>query len=79
MSVDVHPTHTFDEILEHVGGWGKFQLKLLGIFIVSAFILGYVGYAPILYLYVPDHWCAIPLYYEETLNLSSQADLINLT
>jgi len=50
----------FDELLTHIGGWGKFQIKLLIIFVQFTFFLAYVGYSPILYLYVPDHWCQIP-------------------
>ena len=50
----------FDDILNHVGGWGLFQWRLLGIFIFQTFMLAYVGYSPILYTYVPDHWCHIP-------------------
>jgi hypothetical protein len=50
----------FDDILDHVDGWGRFQIRLLLVFIPFTFFLAYVGYAPILYLYVPDHWCRVP-------------------
>ncbi len=49
----------FDDMLDRVNGWGYYQKKLLGIFIPFTFFLAYVGYAPILFLYVPDHWCRI--------------------
>lgn len=69
---------TFDDILEHVGNWGRFQWKLLGILIGTTIIYSYVLWAPILYLYVPDHWCAIPQEYGVQYNLTSQAEMIEM-
>ena len=68
----------FDEILEHIGGWGLFQWRLLGIFIFNSFMLAYVGYSPILYTYVPDHWCEIPENVTELFGLKSETELIEL-
>ena len=42
------------------------------------FSCSYVYYAPILYLYAPDHWCTIPQEYEEKLNASSPSELIGM-
>ena len=50
----------FEELLDHIGGWGKFQIRLTAIFVYFTFFLAYVGYTPILYLYTPEHWCKIP-------------------
>ena len=50
----------FEELLDHIGGWGNFQIRLTAIFVYFTFFLAYVGYTPILYLYTPDHWCKIP-------------------
>ena len=68
----------FDDILGHVGGWGKFQYRLLLISVPFTFFLAYVGYAPILFLYVPDHWCAIPENYKIALNTTDEEALINV-
>ena len=65
----------FDEILEHVGGWGIFQKKLTGILMIATFLLSYVSYSPILYMYTPDHWCNIPQNYSDLLQISNQTDL----
>ena len=50
----------FEELLDHIGGWGNFQIRLTAIFVYFTFFLAYVGYTPILYLYTPEHWCKIP-------------------
>ena len=68
----------FDEILEHVGGWGVFQWKLLGVLMFSTFVLSYVAYSPILFIYTPDHWCHIPQNYTEILQISNKTDLKDL-
>lgn len=72
------PKLNFDDMLDHVGGWGKFQIRLLLIFVPFTFFLAYVGYAPILFLYVPDHWCRIPNHYRASLNASDEDGLIDL-
>ena len=65
----------FDEILDHVGGWGIFQKKLTGILMLATFVLSYVSHSPILYMYTPDHWCNIPQNYSDLLQISNQTDL----
>ena len=65
----------FDEILDHVGGWGIFQKKLTGILMLATFVLSYVSHSPILYMYTPDHWCNIPQNYSDLFEISNQTDL----
>ena len=65
----------FEELLNHIGGWGKFQIRLTAVFVYFTFFLAYVGYTPILYLYTPDHWCKIPLELQIKFNVS-ESDLI---
>ena len=59
----------FDDILEHVGGWGRFQYITTLVFFLFNIFLGYVYLSPILTLYTPPHWCAVP----ELANLSLEA------
>ena len=68
----------FEELLDHIGGWGKFQIRLTVIFVYFTFFLAYVGYTPILYLYTPEHWCKIPDEVGKQLNISDQNSLMNL-
>merc|ERR1712109_119351 len=68
----------FDELLNHIGGWGKFQITLLVMMIQFTFFLAYVGYSPILYLYVPDHWCSIPLDIQDKVSFSNMTDLLDV-
>ena len=48
----------FEDVLNHVGGWGRYQKSQLIIFLPLTVILAYVCYSPILFLYTPDHWCS---------------------
>lgn len=48
----------FEDVLGYVGGWGRYQITLLVISMPFTVFLSYVAYSPILFLYVPDHWCA---------------------
>ena len=48
----------FDDILNHVGGWNRYQATLLVISFPFAFIMGYVYFTPVLMLYTPEHRCA---------------------
>ena len=50
----------FDDILEHVGGWGRFQYFTTLVFFLFNMFLGYVYYSPILTVFTPPHWCAVP-------------------
>jgi len=56
----------FDDVLQHVGGWGPFQYLLVLIFFPFNIFLGYVYLSPILTVFTPPHWCKVP-------------DLMNLT
>ena len=47
----------FEEVLSHVGGWGRYQIVLLFFFFAFCAFTAYIIYAPVLFLYVPDHWC----------------------
>jgi hypothetical protein len=45
----------FDDILTHVGGWGRYQkVLLLGSFLFTM-ILAYVQLTSVLFLYTPEH------------------------
>ena len=73
----VNDSTDFDAILDHVGGWGMFQWKLLGVLMFSTFMMSYTLYSPILYMYTPDHWCEIPQNYSDILNINP-TDLLDL-
>ena len=69
----------FDEILDHVGGWGIFQWKLLSVLMFSTFVMSYTGYSQILYMYTPDHWCNIPENYSQILQTeNNETDIYEL-
>jgi len=68
----------FDELLNHIGGWGKFQITLLVMMIQFTFFLAYVGYSPILYLHVPDHWCNIPQEIQDKVNFTNMDNLLDV-
>ena len=59
----------FDDILEHVGGWGPFQYFSTLVFFLFNIFLGYVYLSPILTVYTPPHFCNIP----QLANLSVEA------
>ena len=42
------PIDDFDDILEHVGGWGRFQMMITVVNILFPVYLGYVYLSPIL-------------------------------
>ena len=44
----------FDDMLEYVGGWGFYQYRLQVIFLICTVIYGYLIYAPIIYVYLPQ-------------------------
>ncbi len=47
----------FDDVLDYVGGWGRYQkLLLVGSFMFTV-ILAYVQLTAILFLYTPEHIC----------------------
>lgn len=49
----------FEDILTYVGGWGRYQIILLVLFFYVSVLFAYMQYPAILYLYVPEHWCAL--------------------
>ena len=51
------PLKDFEEVLSHVGGWGCYQMILLFFFFIFCAFTAYVTYIPVIFLYVPDHWC----------------------
>ena len=54
------PIEDFDDILEHVGGWGRFQYFTTLVFFLFNMFLGYVYLSPIITLYTPPHSCRVP-------------------
>ena len=58
----------FDDILQYVGGWGKFQYIITLVNFLFSVFLGYVYLSPILTVFTPPHWCSVP----ELANLSME-------
>jgi len=50
----------FDDVFDFIGGWGPFQYLITLAFFPFNIFLGYVYLSPILTLYTPPHWCAVP-------------------
>ena len=50
----------FDDVLQYVGGWGRFQYKVTMVNLLFNMFLGYVYYSPILTVFTPPHWCRVP-------------------
>ena len=48
----------FEDVLRHVGGWGRFQKTMLAVSFPFTLFLSYVAYSPILINFTPEHWCA---------------------
>ena len=57
----------FDDILDHVGGWGRFQYFTTLVFFLFNVFLGYVYLSPIITLYTPPHSCRVPALANTTL------------
>ena len=49
----------FEDVLEIVDGWGKYQIIILGFLLVECIILAYVQYGPVLFLFIPEHRCSV--------------------
>jgi hypothetical protein len=43
----------FDDILDHIGGWSRYQLILMFMSLPFAMLLAYSTYTPVLFLYTP--------------------------
>ena len=65
-SKEIRKKKNFDDILEAVGGWGKFQYMITFVFFLFVIFNGYIIYSPVITLYTPPHFCKIP----ELSNLS---------
>lgn len=63
------PIEDFDDMLHHVGSWGRFQIMLTVFFFPFNLFLGYVYLSSILTNFTPPHWCQIP----ELVNLTQEA------
>ncbi|XP_063849801.1 beta-alanine transporter-like [Scylla paramamosain] len=51
----------FDDILQHVGSFGKYQkLRIVLLFLPCSFFFGYVSTSPMFEMVVPPHWCHVP-------------------
>lgn len=50
----------FDEILEHVGGYGKYQKRTILLMALACIISSSSLYEPVFQSFEPDHWCATP-------------------
>ncbi|XP_071818635.1 solute carrier family 22 member 2-like isoform X2 [Apostichopus japonicus] len=50
----------FDEILDHVGGFGKYQKRTILLMAFACLISSSTLYEPVFQSYEPDHWCASP-------------------
>ena len=48
----------YSKILDHIGGWGRYQILLLFIALPFSMAMSFVGLTPTLLLYTPDHRCA---------------------
>ena len=49
----------FDDMLNLVGSWGKFQILLTVCFLPFNLLLGYVYLSSILINFTPPHWCKV--------------------
>jgi len=58
------PVKDFDDMLQRVGSWGRFQITLMFFFFPFNLFMGYVYLSSILINFSPPHWCKI----EELLN-----------
>lgn len=47
----------FDDILPYIGGWGWYQIRTFLALLPLYLFFAYAALNPILFLYVPDHWC----------------------
>ena len=56
---DADPKTDFEDVLDLIGGWGRYQKVLLLFLLVSALAEAYSFYIPVFYIFVPDHWCSL--------------------
>ena len=56
MAVDLD----FDDMLEYVGTFGRYQKCLFFWMAPFAIFVGFIYFSPYFITLVPDHWCDIP-------------------
>ncbi|TRY75750.1 hypothetical protein TCAL_00766 [Tigriopus californicus] len=49
----------FEDLLNLIGGWCRYQKTLLAFFFFNCMFLAYAAYTPVLFLYTPDHFCSV--------------------
>lgn len=69
---------TFEDILEEVGGYGKFQRNLTYFFFIPLMIVIPLFWVNlILMVIVPDHWCNVPTVKSRNLSIELQRTIIS--
>lgn len=59
--VPARPIIDFDDLLPHIGEFGRYQKILFLLMIPFAFFVAFVYFSQIFITLVPDeHWCAVP-------------------
>ncbi|XP_065350727.1 solute carrier family 22 member 1-like [Cloeon dipterum] len=64
----------FDDVLEHVGGFGRYQKRLIVLALPFNLVLTAVYFGHSFVALTPRHWCALPEL-EAELNISDPSDL----
>jgi len=64
------PVKDFDDMLQRVGSWGRFQITLMFFFFPFNLFMGYVYLSSILINFAPPHWCKV----DELMNTTLNAD-----
>ncbi|XP_023230328.1 carcinine transporter-like [Centruroides sculpturatus] len=51
----------FDDVLPHIGGYGRYQIFFFSFIVIPSNILSGFGYINFLFVSgIPDHWCFVP-------------------
>ncbi|XP_042901443.1 carcinine transporter-like [Parasteatoda tepidariorum] len=67
----------FEDLLEEVGDFGKYQSRLIILFLIpSAIVLPWFTMNILYLVYIPDHWCHVPELAMSNLSVESQRSLI---
>ncbi|KAG8175157.1 hypothetical protein JTE90_025384 [Oedothorax gibbosus] len=68
----------FEDILQQIGGYGKFQKKLTFLFVIPIYIIiPWFWLSRILSLSVPEHWCHVPELKFSNLSTEEKRKLIS--
>lgn len=68
----------FEDILQHIGGYGKFQKKLTIVFLAPTYIiLPWFWLNKIFMVSVPQHWCNVPELEWSNLSIEAKRNLIS--